>query len=146
MLQVTSIKKGIVIDHITAGMGNSIYKYLNLDSADYSVALIKNVESKKLGKKDIIKIDNVIDINYEILGLISPSISINIVEGESIVKKLKPKLPSEVENLIKCKNPRCITTVEEYIPQKFILTNREKGTYRCCYCDEEHKLTIRLEE
>ncbi|GIM30492.1 aspartate carbamoyltransferase regulatory chain [Clostridium polyendosporum] len=140
MLKVTSIKTGIVIDHIKAGMGNTIYNLLGLDKAEYSVALIKNVESKKLGKKDIIKIENVLDVDYRMLGLISPSITINIVENEQIIKKLKPQLPEKVENLIKCRNPRCITTVEKYVPHKFRLTDVEKATYRCEYCDEEHKV------
>lgn len=140
MLKVTSIKTGIVIDHIKAGMGNTIYNLLGLDKAEYSVALIKNVESKKLGKKDIIKIENVLDVDYRMLGLISPSITINIVENEQIIKKLKPQLPEKVENLIKCRNPRCITTVEKYVPHKFRLTNVENATYRCEYCDEEHKV------
>ena len=136
MLKVNTIKKGIVIDHIEAGLGSKIYNYLGLDKVDYSVALIKNVHSRKMGKKDIIKIDNNMDIDFNVLGLISPSITINIVDDETIERKLKLELPEKVENIISCKNPRCITQVEKYVPQTFKLTNREKATYRCEYCDE----------
>lgn len=141
MIEINTIKRGIVIDHIEAGLGSKIYNYLGLDKAEYSVALIKNAESKKLSKKDIIKIDNVIDMDFNVLGLISPSITINIVENETIVSKLKLELPSKVENIISCKNPRCITIAEKYVTQSFRLTNREKATYRCEYCDEVNRLT-----
>lgn len=137
MLKVTSIKNGIVIDHIKAGMGIKIFKYLNLDEEEFPTALIMNVSSKKLGKKDIIKVESDIEIDYEILGLFSPTITINKVKNEEIIDKIQPELPEKVENVLVCRNPRCITTVERNISQVFKLTNKEKGTYRCDYCDEE---------
>lgn len=136
MVTINSIKKGIVIDHIQAGLGIKIFNYLKLDKANYTVALIMNAPSSKLGKKDIIKIENELDIDYTVLGLLDPSITINIIDRENIVEKLKLELPSKVENIIKCKNPRCVTTVEANISQEFYLADREKVEYRCCYCDE----------
>ncbi|NLK96134.1 MAG: aspartate carbamoyltransferase regulatory subunit [Clostridiales bacterium] len=143
MLEITSIKNGLVIDHIEAGMGIKIFNYLHLDKSDYRVALIINAESKLLGKKDIIKIekDNFEDIDYTVLGLLSPSITIDEVCNEKIIKKIKPKLPTKVTNILICKNPRCITGVEKYVPHSFILMDAEKGTYRCEYCDEITKLS-----
>ena len=133
MLEITSIKNGLVIDHIEAGMGVKIFNYLHLD----------NAESKNLGKKDIIKIekDNCEDIDYTVLGLLSPSITINEVKDERIVRKVRPELPEKVENILICNNPRCITVDEKYVPHSFILMDREKGTYRCEYCDHITKLS-----
>ncbi|MEQ8154410.1 MAG: aspartate carbamoyltransferase regulatory subunit [Clostridiaceae bacterium] len=136
MLKITTIKRGVVIDHIKAGMGFKIFNYLELNKVNYPVALIMNVPSKKLGKKDIIKIEDAAVKEYTFLKLISPGITINIVEDEKIVGKIKPELPERVENIFYCKNPRCITSVEKHIPQAFKLTNREEGIYRCEYCDE----------
>lgn len=136
MLKIDSVEKGIVIDHIRAGLGMEIYNYLNLDKLDNSVALIKNVKSKKLGKKDIIKVEDVIDIDLKILGFIDPNISINIIENNKIVDKINLELPEEVVNVVKCKNPRCITSIEQEVEHKFKLVNREKGTYKCIYCDQ----------
>lgn len=138
MLEVTSIKNGVVIDHITAGLGVKIFNYLHLDEADYKVALIMNVQSlkSKTHKKDIIKIENVIDIDFTVLGLIDPNVTINIIEDEKLKEKVKLKLPEKVVNIIKCKNPRCVTSVEKYIDHVFYLTDVEKGEYRCKYCDE----------
>ncbi len=141
MLEITSIKNGLVIDHIEAGMGVKIFKYLNLDKRCNQVALIINAESKKLGKKDIIKIENCMDIDYTVLGLLSPNITINEVRNEKRTKKIKPELPKIVENILKCKNPRCITGDEKYVPHTFKLVNCEKGTYRCEYCDHIMKLS-----
>lgn len=143
MLEITSIKNGLVIDHIEAGMGIKIFNYLNLDKTEDKVALIINAESKFLGKKDIIKIEkmNWDDIDYTVLGLLSPSITIDEVKNERIVRKVKPELPVHVENILICRNTRCITGVEEYVPHSFILMNAEKGTYRCEYCDEITKLS-----
>ncbi|MGG7177048.1 aspartate carbamoyltransferase regulatory subunit [Clostridium paraputrificum] len=143
MLEITSIKNGLVIDHIEAGMGIKIFNYLNLDKTNYRVALIINAESKQLGKKDIIKIekDDCNDIDYTVLGLLSPKITIDEVKDEKIVAKIRPELPEKVENILMCKNPRCITGVEKYVPHSFVLMNREKGTYRCEYCDEVTKLS-----
>lgn len=136
MLEVTSLKNGIVIDHIKAGTGVKIFNYLKLDEKGYNVALIINADSKKLGKKDIIKIENCENLDYKILGMLSPSITINEVKSEKIVKKIKPDLPEKVENIITCSNPRCITKVEQYVPQSFVLVDKETGKYRCEYCDQ----------
>ena len=141
MLTINSIKDGIVIDHIKAGCGIKIFNYLGLDKADFRVALIMNVESKKLGKKDIIKIENVIDLDYTVLGLLDPNITIDVIEKETIKEKISLKLPERVENVIKCKNPRCITSVEKYVPHIFYLIDEKKGEYRCKYCDEIYKVS-----
>ena len=141
MLEITSIKNGIVIDHIEAGLGIKIFNYLELDKSDYSVALIINADSKKLGKKDIIKIENCGEIDYTTLALLSPKITICEVKNEQIVRKVKPSLPNKVHNTIKCKNPSCITKVEEYVPLSFILVDEENGRYRCEYCDVITKLS-----
>ena len=135
MLNVDSIERGIVIDHIKAGRGMSIYNYLKLDEKDCCVALIKNVKSERQGKKDLIKIDDVIDINLEVLGFIDPNITINIVEDGEIVRKINLALPQTVIGVVKCKNPRCITSVENSIIHEFRLSDNEKGSYRCIYCD-----------
>ncbi|MGM9935136.1 aspartate carbamoyltransferase regulatory subunit [uncultured Clostridium sp.] len=135
MLEITSIKNGIVIDHIEAGKGLNIFNYLELDKNNYSVALIINADSKKLGKKDIVKIENCEKLDYTVLGLLSPTITICEVKDEVIVNKVKPTLPEKVQNIIKCKNPSCITKVEEYVPHSFVLVDRETGRYRCEYCD-----------
>ena len=127
MLEITSIKNGIVIDHIEAGKGLNIFNYLELDKNNYSVALIINADSKKLGKKDIVKIENCEKLDYTVLGLLSPTITICEVKDEVIVNKVKPTLPEKVQNIIKCKNPSCITKVEEYVPHSFVLVDRETG-------------------
>ncbi len=136
MLTITSIHKGIVIDHIKAGMGIKIFHNLNLDKADYKVALIMNVPSQKMGKKDIIKIENETDIDYAVLGLIDPIIRVNIIEEEKITEKRNLQLPDRVVNIITCKNPRCITSIEKYVDHAFYLSDKSKGEYRCLYCDE----------
>lgn len=136
MLTITSIKKGIVIDHIQAGMGVKIFNYLELDKVrEYPVALIINANSVKYGKKDIIKIENNIDIDLTVLGAFDSNMTINIIEDEKVSKKLDLKLPEKVEGIFTCKNPRCITSVEREISQKFELVNSEKGIYKCHYCD-----------
>lgn len=136
MLEITSIEKGIVIDHIKSGFGLQLYKYLNLDKADYNVALITNAFSKKMGKKDIIKINNEIDIDYTFLGLIDPNITVNVIDKGKTVKKVNPEVPEVVRNIIKCKNPRCVTSVEHYFDHVFHLVDKEKRSYRCEYCDD----------
>ena len=141
MLEITSIKNGIVIDHIQAGIGVKIFNYLGLDTKDYSVALIINADSKKLGKKDIIKIEQCDKLDYTVLGLLSPTITICEVKDEKIINKVIPTLPSKVFNIIKCKNPSCITIQEEYVPHSFVLVDKETGRYRCEYCDEITKLS-----
>ncbi len=136
-MHVDSVKNGIVIDHIDAGRAMQIYNLLSLDKLDCSVAILKNVPSRKMGKKDIIKIDRNIDINYDELGFISPNITVAIVRGGVVVDKKHIELPEKLVDVLKCKNPRCITTTEQDIKHIFRLTNRESGTYRCIYCDAE---------
>lgn len=136
MVTINSIKRGIVIDHIKAGLGIKIFNYLKLDKAQFTVALIMNAPSTKNGKKDIIKIENELDIDYTVLGFLDPSITINIIEDEKITQKLKLQLPERVENVIKCKNPRCVTSIEKYVPHIFHLVDENEGEYRCEYCDD----------
>lgn len=135
MLNVDTIKNGLVIDHIKAGCGPQIFHWLGLDNANFTSALIMNVPSKKSERKDIIKIDNIINIDYSVLGYIDPNITVNIIKDEKIVRKIRMELPERVENVIRCKNPRCITATEHYVPQVFRLAKREKAQYRCEYCD-----------
>lgn len=141
MLRVTSIAKGIVIDHIPAGEGIKIFNFLELDKVSYRVALLMNVPSKKMKCKDIIKIENEIDINLDILSVLNKDITINVIEDEKIVNKYNPKIPQEIESVIKCKNPRCVTTVETKLKNKYILISEESKEYRCQYCEEVIKLT-----
>ena len=136
MLEITSIEKGIVIDHIQAGYGIQLFNYLKLDKAEYSVALIHNAFSQIMGKKDIIKINNAIDIDYDFLGLIDPNITINIIENGKITEKVKLEVPKVVKNIIICRNPRCVTSIETYFDQVFHLVDKEKRSYRCEYCDD----------
>jgi len=140
MLNINGIVKGLVIDHIRAGLGIKIFNYLGLDKAGFTVALIMNAPSTKLGRKDMIKIENVIDLDYTVLGLIDHNITINVIEDERIKEKIKLKLPREVENVIRCKNPRCITSVEKYLPHVFFLVDEDRGEYRCRYCEESYPL------
>lgn len=139
MLNISGLKSGVVIDHIAAGGGMQIYNYLKLDKLDCSVAIIKNVKSNCMGKKDMIKIEGPISLDLDMLGVLDPNITINIIEDDHIVEKRHLKLPEEVTNIIKCRNPRCITSIEQEIPHKFKLTNREKGIYRCIYCEQKFK-------
>lgn len=132
---IGTIVNGLVIDHIPAGRGMELYNYLHLKDLDCEVALIKNATSKKYGKKDIIKINNLIVINYDILGYIDPKITIDVIENGVRVKKFHPELPETITGVIRCKNPRCITSVEQELPQVFKLTDRENCVYRCIYCD-----------
>lgn len=136
MLNVDTIKNGLVIDHIRAGSGLKIFSWLGLDRANFCVALIMNVHSKQMGRKDIIKIDNIINIDYSVLGFIDPNITVNVVENEKIIRKISLALPEKVENVIKCKNPRCITSTEPYLTHVFRLVNKQLRQYRCEYCDE----------
>ena len=135
MLTVNSIKKGIIIDHITAGLGIKIFEFLKLNEVEYPVALLMNVPSKKMGKKDIIKIENELNIDYSVLGLIDHNITVNIIKDEKIVEKKKIKLPEKVVNVINCNNPRCVTSVERNVTQIFHLINEKTKEYRCEYCD-----------
>lgn len=139
MMKVGAIHNGVVIDHITAGKGMELYHFLNLDHMDAPIALIKNAPSEKMGKKDIIKIDAELDLNLDVLGYIDPNVTINIVKDGVQVEKFHPQLPERLTNIIQCKNPRCITSVEQEIPHIFKLTNRETGEYRCIYCESKAK-------
>ena len=134
---IDPIKNGIVIDHIQAGKGRAIYDFLELEQLDCSVALIRNVFSKKTGKKDIIKIDAVIDIDFDVLGYLTPSATVSVIENEKIVDKRKIELPETLKNVIKCKNPRCITSVEQGIEHTFKLVDKENKVYRCIYCESK---------
>lgn len=135
MLEITSIKNGFVLDHIKPGVGIKIFKYLNLEDGENKVALIINAESIKNFRKDIIKIENAIEIDFTVLALLSPGITINEVKDEVIVKKINPQLPKQIKGIIKCKNPRCITSEEKYLEHVFELVNEDKGSYKCQYCD-----------
>ncbi len=138
-MKIDSIQNGIVIDHITAGKGMEIYRLLQLDSLDCSVAIIKNVNSNKMGRKDIIKIDSAIDLNMDILGYVDPGVTIDVIRDEKLVEKRSVHLPEKLENVLKCKNPRCITTTEQELPHIFRLTDKENKVYRCLYCDTKAK-------
>ena len=138
-MNIDSIKNGFVIDHIPAGKGMEIYRLLKLDELDCSVALIKNVGSVKMGKKDIIKVDSDIDFNMDILGFVDPGITVNVIRNGTIVEKKTMKLPEELVDVIQCKNPRCITTTEQELKQIFRLTDRENRVYRCFYCESKAK-------
>ena len=134
-MHVDSVKNGIVIDHIDAGRSMQIYNLLSLDKLDCSVAILKNVPSRKMGRKDIIKIDRELDINYDELGFISPNITVAIVKNGTVVDKKHIELPEKLVDVLKCKNPRCITTTEQELPHVFKLTDRENKIYRCIYCE-----------
>ena len=138
-MNIDSIKNGFVIDHIPAGKGMEIYRLLKLDDLDCSVALIKNVGSEKMGKKDIIKIDSIIPLNMDILGYVDPGITVNVIENRTIVEKKTMKLPSRLVDVIRCKNPRCITTTEQELTHIFQLTDPEQRVYRCFYCEAKAK-------
>jgi aspartate carbamoyltransferase regulatory subunit len=138
-MTIDEIKNGIVIDHITAGLGMKIYSLLKLDKLECSVALINNTPSSKMGKKDIIKIDADIVLNTDILGYIDPDVTVNIIKNGKTVEKKRIALPEKLTNVIKCKNPRCITTTEQELPQIFKLTDKETRVYRCLYCESKAK-------
>ena len=134
-MNIDSIKNGYVIDHIEAGKGMEIYNLLRLDLLDCSVAIIKNANSSKMGKKDIIKIDASIDLDMDILGYVSPNATVDIIKNGELIEKKKMTLPDKLTNVIFCKNPRCITTTEQELPNIFNLTDRDKKIYRCAYCE-----------
>ena len=138
-MNIDGVKNGIVLDHIKSGKSMEIYKFLKLKKLNCAVAIIQNVPSSKYGKKDIIKIDENIDLDLDVLGYIDPNITVNRVVDGALTAKENLKLPSKLTNVITCKNPRCITSVEQEIKQVFKLANAEKKTYRCMYCDAEHK-------
>ncbi len=134
---IGQIKDGIVLDHITAGRCMDIYNILKLGEMSCTVAMIKNADSVKMGKKDIIKIFESIEIDLDVLGYIDPGITVNVIRDGELVKRKKLSLPEEVTGVIRCKNPRCITSVEQELPHKFRLTDRENKVYRCIYCESK---------
>ena len=136
-MKIDAIKNGLVIDHIRAGRAMDIYRLLGLDSFDCTIALIKNVPSRKMGRKDIIKIDADIDLNLDILGFIDPEVTVNVIRNETIVEKKSISLPERLTDVIKCKNPRCITSIEQELSHVFTLTDRERRVYRCLYCETQ---------
>ncbi len=136
-MNIDSISRGIVLDHIQAGRSMEIYEALNLGSLPCSVAIIRNVKSNAMGKKDIIKVDDDIDIDLDVLGYLDPGITVNIIEGGVIIEKKHLALPERLVNVVRCRNPRCITTAETQLDHVFRLANRERRVYRCAYCDAE---------
>lgn len=140
MLNVGLIEEGFVIDHIKAGKSMTIYHDLKLDQLDCCVAIIKNARSNKMGKKDIIKVECPVDmLNLDILGFIDHNVTVNVISGAKIVEKKDLKLPKKIVNIIKCKNPRCITSIEQELDHVFTLTDPEKEIYRCMYCEEKYR-------
>lgn len=139
-LNISSISEGFVLDHIPAGLSMDIYRYLNLDKMDCCVAIIKNVPSERMGRKDLMKIECPVNqIDLDILGFINHNITVNIVVNEKIVEKKSLQLPKKITNVIKCKNPRCITSIEQELDHVFILTDEENKVYRCQYCEEKYR-------
>ena len=136
-MTIDSIKNGIVIDHIPAGKSMTLYRYLKLDQVECSVAILKNVTSEKLGRKDIIKIDEDIELNWDVIGYLAPACTVNIIREGQSVEKRRIKLATQLTNVIFCRNPRCITTIEQELPHVFKLVDRNKGLYRCIYCESK---------
>ena len=139
MLNIDSIQNGIVIDHIQAGKGMRIYEFLELDKLDCCVALIKNARSSKMGRKDIIKIEGDLAINFDVLGFIDNNITVCTIKNGELVKKENIVLPRRIKNVVKCKNPRCITSTEENLDQIFVLCDEKAHRYRCLYCEQAYK-------
>ncbi|MGI6315508.1 MAG: aspartate carbamoyltransferase regulatory subunit [Christensenellales bacterium] len=138
-MNVDDIRQGIVLDHITAGRSMEIYRYLELEKLDCSVAIIKNVRSTRMGKKDIIKIDELIRLRLELLGYIDPGITVNIIRDGIITEKKQLALPGELRGVLRCRNPRCITADEPALESVFVLSDPETSTYRCIYCETRAK-------
>ena len=134
-MHIDSIRNGLVIDHISAGKGMKIYELLGLGALDCTVAIIKNSSSRKMGKKDIIKIDAEIDVDIDILGYVDPGITVNVIKNGEIIEKKAVELPEKLTNVIFCRNPRCITVAETQLDAIFLLSDAEKRTYRCAYCE-----------
>ena len=134
-MKIDSIQNGIVIDHIAAGRGMQLYHLLQLDKLECSVAIIKNVTSRKMGKKDIIKVDGQLDINIDAIGYVDPKATVNIIRNGELVEKRDIVLPEKLVNVIRCKNPRCISSTEQELDQVFELKDRDKAVYRCLYCE-----------
>ncbi|MGC2873827.1 aspartate carbamoyltransferase regulatory subunit [Ihubacter sp. rT4E-8] len=138
-MNIDGVSTGIVLDHIKAGKSMQIYELLRLDKLDNCVAVIQNADSSKYGKKDIIKIDQLIDLDFDVLGYVDDNITVNIVKDGKLFEKKHLELPETLTGVIKCKNPRCITSIEQEIVHKFKLVDKEKQVYRCVYCDAENK-------
>ncbi len=138
-MRIGAIENGIVIDHITAGKGLELYHLLKLDNLDCAVAIIQNAVSKKMGRKDIIKVGASIDVDMDILGYVDPNATVAIIRNGELVEKKTIELPLELRNVLTCKNPRCITSTEQELPQVFLLRDREKRVYRCMYCEAKSK-------
>ena len=139
MLNISGLNEGIVLDHIEAGKSMDIYYHLGLDKLDCTIAIIKNAKSSTMGKKDIIKIDGGLDIvDLDVLGYIDHNVTVNIIKDNRIVEKRRLKLPKKITNVIQCKNPRCITSIEQELPHVFYLADEEKQIYRCAYCEEKY--------
>lgn len=138
-MMVNPIQNGIVLDHITAGHAMDIYRVLQLDKLGCTVAVIVNATSKKMGRKDVLKIYDVIDLNFDVLGYLDPGITVSIIERGNVAQRLKLELPERVEGVLRCKNPRCITSCEQELPQVFKLTDRKRKVYRCLYCEMSAK-------
>ena len=141
MLNISGLKEGIVLDHIEAGKSMKIYKHLGLDKIDNEIAIIKNARSNKMGRKDIIKINGGLDLDLDVLGYIDHNITINIIRDSKIVEKKTLQLPKKITNVIRCKNPRCITSIEQELPNIFVLADEKDKTYRCLYCEEKYGQT-----
>jgi len=138
-MNIDSILNGYVIDHIRAGKSMEIYHYLGLDDLDCSVAIIKNAKSQNMGKKDIIKIDQEIPLDVNLLAYIDPGVTVNIIRNGKLVERKKPEMPERIVNVMKCKNPRCITQVEQELDHVFVLTDKKEQVYRCFYCETQFK-------
>lgn len=134
---IGQIKDGIVLDHITAGQGKQIYDILNLSKLSCTVAMIERAESAKMGSKDIIKIGQVLDINFDVLGYIDPGITVNIIRDGKVAERRHLSLPQRVVDVLKCKNPRCITSIEQELTHEFKLTDPQNRVYRCIYCEQK---------
>ena len=139
MLNISGLSEGVVLDHIQAGKSMDIYRYLNLDRLECQIAIIKNARSNKMGKKDIIKIEGGLDeIDLDVLGFVDHNITVNIIRDSKIIEKKTLSLPKKITNVLHCKNPRCITSIEQELPHVFVLTDEETQTYRCLYCEEKY--------
>ena len=135
---IDAIHNGIVIDHISAGKSMELYDILGLGKLDCTVAILKNVPSRKLGRKDIIKIDQLLELDWDLLGYVDPNITVNIIRDDIRVEKRQLKLPERIRGVIRCRNPRCITSVEQELEHEFKLTDRENRIYRCVYCETRY--------
>lgn len=138
-MNIDSIQNGVVLDHIQAGKSMEIYKHLHLDQLDCSVAIIKNARSSHMERKDIIKIDSPVELDLDVLGYIDPNITVNIIRNGELVEKKHLELPEKLVNILRCKNPRCITVAEPQLDAIFKLSNRSRHSYRCAYCDTEYR-------